>query len=146
MSVGGEDLLTTLNDQLTGQREARGVGGGLGRVKGPKGPSAFAAFEAAKRPKLVPAGEGPLYSRFTRGTVLGAEDEASAWRAHVDAALRDNGGEMTWPVLRDEVVDRWRKSHEGQDPAQWSHLALAHVPEAYLSRLDSVVRLVPGAS
>eukprot|EP00927_Polykrikos_kofoidii_P062316 TRINITY_DN57121_c0_g1_i1.p1 TRINITY_DN57121_c0_g1~~TRINITY_DN57121_c0_g1_i1.p1 ORF type:complete len:212 (+),score=51.87 TRINITY_DN57121_c0_g1_i1:81-638(+) len=180
-----EDALTKLNERLAERQEARGVRGGLGRVKGPKG---FADPSTWNRPKLQPAGDDPLYKRFARGPVLGggAEDgkeapkqtlvssekapkrkaetqeksenegveggrsraeteETTVWKRLVEAALRDAGGSMEWTELRDAVVARRRreipKLHRCDDEL-WPHHALAHIPPAYLSDKDSIVRLV----
>merc|ERR1719350_2301816 len=143
--------LEALNDQLRGSHQARGFKGSLGRVaEDPKKTvfaDPFAAFrkEAAKR-KWQPAGEDPLYKRFTRGPVIenedkpeadpeaarpsraeagganGVSDGAAAWRRLIDKALRDAGGAMPWDQLRDEVVSRWRRKHGGGADANWQHL------------------------
>eukprot|EP00929_Paragymnodinium_shiwhaense_P037613 TRINITY_DN20006_c0_g1_i1.p2 TRINITY_DN20006_c0_g1~~TRINITY_DN20006_c0_g1_i1.p2 ORF type:complete len:151 (-),score=40.30 TRINITY_DN20006_c0_g1_i1:149-601(-) len=146
----GDDALTKLNDQLAGSREARGIRGGLGRVKGPSG---FADPSTFGKRKWEPAGEDPLYKRFTRGPVYGAdleegqnEGETSLWKSLVEEALSKAGGEMAWPQLRDEVVKRRRKqlaksSENGGDETLWPHLALAHIPDSWLSSKDPVVRL-----
>ena len=140
------DELVALNDRLEERKEARGLRGGLGRVKGPQvwGQGFFGTAGA----KWTPAGQDPLYRRFTKGPVLGAanaEDaEKQIWRAHAEAALVEAGGEMTWQKLRDEVVFRRQKDFaEGELPDMelWPYLALAHVPEECLSEKDGLVRL-----
>eukprot|EP00414_Alexandrium_minutum_P007607 CAMPEP_0113837930 /NCGR_PEP_ID=MMETSP0328-20130328/10272_1 /TAXON_ID=39455 /ORGANISM="Alexandrium minutum" /LENGTH=73 /DNA_ID=CAMNT_0000806437 /DNA_START=1 /DNA_END=218 /DNA_ORIENTATION=+ /assembly_acc=CAM_ASM_000350 len=73
MAAASQDaLLAELNDRLAATRDARGVRGGLGRVKGGTGATntpAGAAAEAFKAihqaAKWPPAGEDPLYRRFT---------------------------------------------------------------------------------
>eukprot|EP00928_Gymnodinium_smaydae_P046333 TRINITY_DN30864_c0_g1_i1.p2 TRINITY_DN30864_c0_g1~~TRINITY_DN30864_c0_g1_i1.p2 ORF type:complete len:161 (-),score=38.90 TRINITY_DN30864_c0_g1_i1:104-586(-) len=158
--MAGEDELTRLNDKLAGSREARGARGGLGRKRDGQTSGALSAWEkgvaAFKRPKYEPAGEDPLYKRFARGPVLGGSageeaEEAATWRAHVEAALRDAGGELSWKRLREEVVERHRRKvkkegkisgkKEDEDESLWPTLALAHVPAAFLSNSDSIVRL-----
>eukprot|EP00931_Biecheleriopsis_adriatica_P052701 TRINITY_DN3070_c0_g1_i1.p1 TRINITY_DN3070_c0_g1~~TRINITY_DN3070_c0_g1_i1.p1 ORF type:complete len:158 (-),score=33.36 TRINITY_DN3070_c0_g1_i1:43-516(-) len=143
------DELVALNDKLDASKEARGIRGGLGRVKGGAQQAAWGQgfFAAADRPKWAAAGTDPLYRRFTRGPVLGAgaqeEREAATWRAYVEATLREAGGEMAWQQLRDEVVSR-RQRDAGSDDADkslWPHMALAHIPETFLSKKDSMVRL-----
>lgn len=138
------DELVALNDRLEGSKEARGLRGGLGRVKGPQ--PWGQGFFGSVRAKWTPAGEDPLYRRFTKGPVLGASEdvEVQIWRAHAEAALVDAGGEMTWQRLRDEVVERRRQDFaEGElpDTKLWPYLALAHVPEECLSEKDGLVRL-----
>merc|ERR1719284_1610771 len=123
-----------------------------------------AVFSGSKGQNALPkkwaaAGDDPLYRRFARGPVLGgtAGDEASGtgnqevqvWRKWIEAALEEADGELPWPELRDEVVKRRRKAPTSEakaagsnSEALWPHLALAHVPEAYLSHEDAVVRRV----
>ena len=146
--MAAPDELVALNDRLEGSKEARGVRGGLGRVKGSQQGPWGQGFFAAARAKWTPAGEDPLYRRFTRGPVLGAanmeEAEAQIWKGHAEAALVEAGGQMTWQNLRDEVVERRRQDFaEGDvpDTALWPYLALAHVPKECLSEKDAFVRL-----
>lgn len=148
--MAAPDELVALNERLEKTKEARGIRGGLGRVKGQPGLQGpwGQGFFAAARAKWVPAGEDPLYRRFTRGPVLGAanqeEAEIQIWRAHAEAALLEAGGQMTWQRLRDEVVERRQQDFpEGDmpDTMLWPYLALAHVPEDYLSEKDALVRL-----
>ena len=147
--------LVALNDRLERTKDARGFRGGLGRVKGhqaPQGPWGQGFFAAA-RAKWIPAGEDPLYRRFTRGPVLGAankeEAESQIWRAHAEAALLEAGGQMSWQSLRDAIVERRRNDFaEGElpDTLLWPYLALAHVPEECLSEEDALVRLAKKAA
>merc|ERR1740122_661149 len=143
--ANGDVSLELLNERLAGSHEARGVRGGLGRVKGPR---PFASAETPKGPRWAPAGQDPLYRRFTRGPVLGGscgndeapgslDVDAATWRSHIEAALRDAGGALTWPELREEVVTRWRREHGNKcsgDESQLQNLALAHIPEDFLSQ------------
>ncbi|CAJ1446169.1 unnamed protein product [Effrenium voratum] len=137
------DELVALNDRLEGSKEARGVRGGLGRVKGPQQSPWGQGFFAAARAKWAPAGTDPLYRRFTRGPVLGGGEE-QIWQAHAKATLLDAGGEMTWQELRDKVVARRHQDFaEGEDPdtSLWPWLALAHLPAEFLSEEDAMVRM-----
>mmetsp|Transcript_13403 Transcript_13403/g.22039 ORF Transcript_13403/g.22039 Transcript_13403/m.22039 type:complete len:169 (+) Transcript_13403:34-540(+) len=163
--MAGEDHLTKLNDKLSERQEARGQRGGLGRVKGPK---PFAStFDTG--PKWDPAGDDALYRRFTRGPVLGGTAEvtsekgkqatakvkgddanSAAWREHIEAALRKEGGHMLWTTLQEAVVKRHRKKRKAsQEPCTkeeeelWPQMALAHIPQTFLSRDDAFVRLPP---
>mmetsp|Transcript_168169 Transcript_168169/g.322904 ORF Transcript_168169/g.322904 Transcript_168169/m.322904 type:complete len:163 (+) Transcript_168169:127-615(+) len=152
-----DDQLTALNDKLAGSHEARGSRGGLGRVKGPK------PFTVVESPKWPAAGDDLLYRRFTRGPTLGgniqeaskaeaardtkaADEDAEAWQAEIKEVLNGAGGEIPWPALQNEVVSRWRRKRcssggKSTDEALWPIMALAHIPEACLSREDSLVRL-----
>mmetsp|Transcript_117996 Transcript_117996/g.338446 ORF Transcript_117996/g.338446 Transcript_117996/m.338446 type:complete len:173 (+) Transcript_117996:69-587(+) len=168
--MAAEADLAALNDRLVGSKDARGVRGGLGRVKSGTsvgdandkfsrvgwGAVFAGAGKAAVPQKWPPAGEDPLYRRFTRGPVLGGtaseekgasgsgDAEASVWRKHIEAALRAAGGELPWPDLRDRVVKRRRKAGgDTGDESLWPHLALAHIPEEFLSKDDPIVRLSP---
>uniref|UniRef100_A0A7S4V3U4 Uncharacterized protein n=1 Tax=Alexandrium monilatum TaxID=311494 RepID=A0A7S4V3U4_9DINO len=110
---------------------------------------------AARRPRPLyqDSSEDALYHRFTRGPVLGPSPaevggaEAKAWRALVVAALQGAGGALPWQELRDEVVQRRRqKARESgsiEDESLWAYMALAHIPDAFLSHSDEMVRLVP---
>mmetsp|Transcript_119453 Transcript_119453/g.338727 ORF Transcript_119453/g.338727 Transcript_119453/m.338727 type:complete len:180 (+) Transcript_119453:36-575(+) len=159
-----DDPLAKLNDQLAEGSKKRGKRGGLGKVIQPTpGGNAFAAVLEQQRSKWPAAGEDPLYRRFTPGPVVGAgpgddaalangdtDAETRSWRSHINAALRDAGGSMAWPQLRDEVVERWRrelgsdggKAGAGADEELWPHLALACIPESFLSHEDALIRLV----
>mmetsp|Transcript_40216 Transcript_40216/g.114994 ORF Transcript_40216/g.114994 Transcript_40216/m.114994 type:complete len:174 (-) Transcript_40216:93-614(-) len=169
-----EDVLAALSARLASTKEARGLRGGLGHAKAQPGGvgaandkfartgwgAVFSAHNAggqsALPKKWAPAGEDPLYQKFTRGPVLGgsleevtARVDASAWRQLAEAVLQDAGGALAWPELRDEVVKRRRTEAPAAggsgSEALWPHLALAHIPESFLSREDHVVRLRTGA-
>jgi len=125
-------------------------------VKGESG-ATKAWATAVQSSKWKPAGDDPLYRRFTRGPVLGPSSmdspgDAETWRGHIDAALAAAGGELSWQELRDVVVVRrcaelarngsQDDSINAEQQALLPQLALAHIPEAYLSHSDSLVRLV----
>mmetsp|Transcript_64266 Transcript_64266/g.150678 ORF Transcript_64266/g.150678 Transcript_64266/m.150678 type:complete len:150 (+) Transcript_64266:84-533(+) len=143
--AAADDDLVALNDRLEESKEARGVRGGLGRVKGAQQTPWGQGFFLSAKAKWEPAGSDPLYKRFTRGPVLGeAKADADIWRRHAEVALTEAGGEMTWQELRDEVVARRRKDFaEGDqvDTSLWPFMALAHLPEKFLSEEDAMVRL-----
>mmetsp|Transcript_27064 Transcript_27064/g.57437 ORF Transcript_27064/g.57437 Transcript_27064/m.57437 type:complete len:667 (+) Transcript_27064:235-2235(+) len=74
-----------------------------------------------------------------------ATPEAAVWRPLIEAALDEAGGELHWNALRDEVVKRRRKGNKSSGGASaneslWPQLALAHIPESYLSKKDPMVR------
>eukprot|EP00933_Yihiella_yeosuensis_P079018 TRINITY_DN9107_c6_g1_i1.p1 TRINITY_DN9107_c6_g1~~TRINITY_DN9107_c6_g1_i1.p1 ORF type:complete len:163 (+),score=40.98 TRINITY_DN9107_c6_g1_i1:99-587(+) len=150
------DELAALNESLEHSKEARGIRGGLGRIKGgqQKAPWGAGFFGQVSAPKWVPAGDNPLYRRFTRGAVLGAgsveERERKLWMAHVEAALVEAGGELSWQKLQAAVVRRRKDDfpkgvESGEDESLWPKMALAHIPDDHLSTKDSMVRLAKRA-
>ena len=125
-------------------------------MKGESG-AAKAWAAAVQSSKWKPAGDNALYRRFTLGPVLGPSSmggpgDADTWRGHVDAALEAAGGELPWQELRDVLVERRRMElarngsqgglNNAEQQALLPQLALAHIPEVYLSHTDSLVRLV----
>lgn len=72
--------------------------------------------------------------------------EVAVWRCLVDSALREAGGKLPWRDLCDHVVARASKAAAigdlYADRSRWSDMALAHIPERYLSKQDCFVRLI----
>lgn len=70
----------------------------------------------------------------------GSKTTWSGWQEALDSELRAAGGAMPWQRLEEALIERHRDFVAGEDESI-GQLALASIPEAYLSKEDEMVRL-----
>lgn len=67
----------------------------------------------------------------------------AGWKRALDEELESCGGELDWSKLRDALVAKYQASGKanGDSEEHLQVMALAEIPEAYLSQEDSLVRM-----
>jgi len=107
-----------------------------------------ATAKPAAEPKAAPT-PAPATKADSEAKEAEAKDEGSQefdWKAAVDAELDKVGGEVDWRQLRDSLVAIARARGgvaATVDEKDLQNMALAGIPETYLSQEDSLVRLPP---